>query len=391
MTLNFQQVFEKIKQIGAGAKARQELVEYQRQQAKKLLLDYAHEQERLRAKVERAAQENDPNLRCAIPTHEALDARFETPAAPPDCTLLAIDGSQITPDRHAALHYGLVNIGAIVLQTNSGRAPDIFTESELLFEDELRTPGGSPLNESGISLRRDAAERAKMLELAARFPAPLVSLTDGPIELWGAKDPETASSYQQYLQKYLSDLQKLARLQVTLGGYVDKPGADLVVRLLEVAQANPEDLQNLRVYHPLTGATDKWLFGALLAPGERSAVFAMQSSSRKRYTGELEIHFFYLNVGLAGHAAIARVEIPQWVADDERKLNLLHATLIQQARQMGAKPYPYILHRAHETAKVSFDEKTQVETMLGIEIRARGGEMDENSNKQSAKELKTRF
>jgi NurA-like 5'-3' nuclease len=54
---------------------------------------------------------------------------------------------------------------------------------------------------------------------------------------------------------------------------------------------------------------------------------------------------------------------------------------------LGARPYPYILHRAHETALVSRDEKGQVELMLALELRKAGSEVEERSNKQSAKSL----
>ena len=57
---------------------------------------------------------------------------------------------------------------------------------------------------------------------------------------------------------------------------------------------------------------------------------------------------------------------------------------------MGARPYPYILHRAHEIAVVKFDEKKQVEQMLDLELRKAGSEVDQESNKQSAKNLKGR-
>ena len=52
------------------------------------------------------------------------------------------------------------------------------------------------------------------------------------------------------------------------------------------------------------------------------------------------------------------------MADDPAKLGMLHAVLVDQCRIMGAKPYPYLLHRAHETAVVSNEEKLQVEQML---------------------------
>ncbi len=81
------------------------------------------------------------------------------------------------------------------------------------------------------------------------------------------------------------------------------------------------------------------------------------------------------------------MEIPRWVADDVGKLKLLHLALLQQCRVMGARPYPYILHRAHEIAVVKYEEKKQVEQMLELELRRAGGEVEAGSNKQSAKDL----
>ncbi len=387
MSLDFQQIYTKIREIGKGARARDEYLKARRERAWNLLETHAADLDLLREKIVRIARDLDPNLRCALPRAENLDAHLQVPPPPGAATLIAIDGSQATPDRHEALTYGLVNVGAIVMRLDSGGAPEIFTESELLYDEELRNKDGSILDESGIALRRDARERAKLLELSKKFDPPVVALTDGPVELWGAKDPGNAGSYQKLLQKYLIDLEKLDALGVTLGGYVDKPAADLLVRLLEVAIATDEDLKNLREYHPLLGVTDRWLFSKLLGHGERSAIFAMQSSSRARYTGSKAIHFFYLNVGSNSHASIARVEIPDWVAEDEKKLDLLHATLVQQSSLLGARPYPYILHRAHETALVSRDEKGQVELMLALELRKAGSEVEERSNKQSAKSL----
>ena len=85
-----------------------------------------------------------------------------------------------------------------------------------------------------------------------------------------------------------------------------------------------------------------------------------------------------------------RVEIPKWVADDKEKLDLLHGVLVEQCRMMGSKPYPYLLHRAHETAVVKNEEKQQIEQMLAMELRKQDEEMDEGSYKQSAKDLKGR-
>jgi hypothetical protein len=177
---------------------------------------------------------------------------------------------------------------------------------------------------------------------------------------------------------------------VITAGYVDKPAADLVIRLLEITSMPDDLLKHLRDSHPLRGVSDRWLYGEtdnpLLPPGHRSAVFGLQSGSDKKYTGVLSLHFFYLNVGSAGHPWPVRVEIPRWVVDDPDKLNLLHAVLVEQCGMMGAKPYPYLLHRAHETAVVKHEEKAQIEQMLRMELTRHGEDLGEKSPKQSAKD-----
>jgi hypothetical protein len=135
------------------------------------------------------------------------------------------------------------------------------------------------------------------------------------MELWGGKDEDGATEFQKKLNAYKQVLSHLHELKVTTAGYVDKPSADLVTRLLEVAMTPQPELAGMRDRHPLRGVADLSLYSRLLAPGERSAVFAMQSQSAKNYPGPLALHFFYLNVGRAGRPWISRVEIPAWVAE----------------------------------------------------------------------------
>lgn len=388
MPIDFQQIDRKIREIGAGARRRGEQLEQRRDRARELLAAHADRIETLRERVERAGQV-DPNLRCAAPLDEPLSTRRPAPPLPQAATLIAVDGSQADPDRHAQAQFCLVNVGAVVLRLHSGRAPEVHTESELLYGDELETRYGS-MTEGMVALRRDLRERSKLDELSGDLPGPVVSFTDGPIELWGARGGEDAAAYALALQSYLAVLSRLQARGVVTAGYVDKPSADLVVRLLEIAGAAPQQLEQLREHHPLRGVSDRWLFGEkgapLLGPGERSAVFTIRSASERSYPGALAPHFFYLNAGTPGHPWPARVEIPRWVAEDAEKLDLLHAVLVDQCRVMGARPYPYLLHRAHEVALVRQDEKAYVEQMLVRELRLQGAELDEGSYKQSAKD-----
>lgn len=392
MPIDFQQVYQKIREIGATAPQRSKTLEERRRHARFLFELHADNLDGLRRCVE-TAREADPSLRCALPVRERLDTRVLPPPLPPQAVLIAADGSQIHPDRHAALQFGLINVGAIMLERESGRTPELFTESQLLFDEELFTASGNPLTESLVALRRDLRERAALYELATRFAPqrPVITFTDGPLELWGNTGGEDGQEYAQALRTYLEVLERLQTRGVVTAGYVEKPGSNLVVRLLELMTLDPTQPEQVRAHHPLRGVTDRWLFGErqnpLLQPGERSAVFQILTRNGQHYRDALSLYFFYLNVGTEGHPWPVRVEIPRWVAEDAEKLGWLHAVLVEQCRMMGARPYPYLLHRAHECALVSQEEKHHIQQMLQAELRRAGEETDEVSYKQSAKDL----
>ena len=384
MPLNYQQIHTRIKEISLNAQARHEELNGLRQQTLRLLKENADRSDILREKVESAFQQ-DPGLRCALPLVERLDASFPAPVMPEKVTLIAADGSQVAPDRHAPLQYCLYNVGAVVMQLNSGRSPEVRVDSHLLFDDEVYSEGGV-LTEDALGLQRDIAERQTLLDLAKEVKPPIIALTDGPVELWGAKD-STREDYRKNLEVHKSVLSQLQAGGVVVAGYVDKPGANLVVRTLEITKMAPNELERVRENHPLRGVTDRWLFSQVLSPGHRSAVFELQSRSRAHYTGTLALRFFYLNIGEIKHPSLVRIEIPRWVVDEKSQLDLLHAALLNQCRLMGARPYPYILHRAHETAVIKQEEKLQLEQLLALGLYAVGGEVGEQSAKQSAKEL----
>lgn len=391
MSLNYQQLQQQVRQWGEQAPQRQRELEDQRQKARQALRTHAAEPERLRQKALQAAREVR-YLRCALPVEHdppGLDAAFPAPPAPAQATLIAADGSQINPDRHAEALYCLINVGAIQMELGSAQAPRQSVTTDLHYDEKLY-PGGSLMTDNTVALLRDLGERTALAGLAqAAALKPVITFTDGPLELWGSRAQEDASDFQQNLEKYLDSLQRLHDLDAITAGYVDRPSADLLVRLLEIALTPEESLGRLatqRLFPPYI--TDLDLMLDLLAPGERSAVFALQSSAVEKYTGSLALHFFYLNVGSENQPWLARVEVPGWVAEDSLKLGALHAVLLAQCQVLGGRAYPYLLHRAHETAVVRYEEKEQVTQLILHELRARGVPVGQKSHKQAVKDLR---
>jgi len=69
------------------------------------------------------------------------------------------------------------------------------------------------------------------------------------------------------------------------------------------------------------------------------------------YPSEQRIAFFYLNAG----SEIARVEVPQWVAEDADLTGRVHRLSFDQARK--GQGYPIALAEAHERAIVRGPER----------------------------------
>jgi hypothetical protein len=388
MPINYQEIYTQIKQVGQGAKERRKKKEEAQKQARKLLETHSSQLDFLRSKVN-SAKQADSNIRCACPLDEDLASHYPTPDSV-SATLIAADGSQAIADRHSSVQFCVVNVGAITMKPDSGETPSVEVESELFFGDAIEEQGLT--TEGGIALRRDLAERAIIERLGKGLKGHIVSFTDGTLEIFRVRDVESASMYRNTVEKYISVLSRLQERGIISAGYIDKPASNLVVKLLELTQITlPEELEKLRNTPPLKYVTDRWLFGyqnkdfQLLPPGHRSAVFKLQSNSEKNYKGALELHFFYLNVGSEGHPWPVRVEIPRWVVDDKKQLDLLHAVLVEQCKILGGKPYPYMLNRAHEIAVVKNEEKQQIMQLLQMELKRQGEEVEDPSNKQENK------
>ena len=384
MAVDFLQIRQQIQQLGQIFLTREKFLEKQRELAQALLQSYTDCGEDLRQKIVRITNSSDPSLHCAFPLGERLTQRTGLPMLPPGVTALAADGSQIDLDPHAEVEYCLINVGTIQMCYGTDQPPMTRVHTQLFYDRELEH-----MTENILALKRDLNERKELAELGARMPRPVVAFTDGPMELWRAKvtSKEYHSEYQRSLEEYFAVLESLADLGVIAAGYVDKPGAGLVTRLLEIAFIKPEDEKNPQNYHPLRGVRDQDLFEALLQPGERSAVYSIQSSSAKDYPPRLKVNFFYINVGREGASWLARVEAPEWVINDQPMLDTLHAVLVDQCRRMGNQPYPYLLHRAHETAVVQQEEKAQITQMILLELRNRGVRQGKQSHKSSSKLL----
>jgi hypothetical protein len=386
MALDFQEVRRQISELGERSPKHYQLLKNRRLAALEILDSMTESLEILCNMVAEARRLN-PNLRCAVPVSEPLNGHFPLPPAPEIAVLLAADGSQINPDRHAQVDYCLVNVGTICMIHGSPKTPRSTIRSKLYYDEEMYTENGR-ITERLVALMRDTEERSALADLARGYSEPVITLTDGPLELWvGQEGGLEAGQFKRNFEAYLETLETLKQTGASTAGYIDKPAGDLFVRLLDLARLKPDELGNAANDRAFRLVKDTDVFQDLIGPCERSAIFGIQSRNAEKYAQDLGLHFFYLNVSeKEDQPYLARVEIPKWVVDTEGMIDMLHAVLVQQCRILGTRPYPYILHRSHEVALVSMDEKRQVANMIALELRKHGVPVGLQSHKQAHKE-----
>lgn len=334
---------------------------------------------------------------------ERVDLCQPAPSCPEDFIVLASDGSHIDIDRHQSAHCFLINIG--VAQLQYGRNPDarLLSLPFLYFKDgetTINSPDGqrTPIEGQLLGVKRSVEECRVLAERAHQLTGdiPLVALLDGSLILWGLM----GQAYNDFVirelliggfLKHLSRLKELVPYrQLAVASYISFPRSTDVVNLLRLAICpyEPVDCDRNcsgkfegRECDKVGNLLDRELFDRLLAPGERSAIFSSRSSVVLRYYGAHEVSFFYIRLD----GEIARVEIPQWVAEDERLVGLVHSVVLDQCqRGLG---YPVALSEAHEQAVVTSADREQF-WILVEQVLAEGGMYLESSAKRQSKRIR---
>ena len=297
---------------------------------------------------------------------EPIDRHYQPQPLPDEFTVIATDGSHIDVDRHQPTHCYLINIGGVVLRY--GPRPDAMLDSvpHLYASDEelvITSPGmqgrEQPIEGTLLGIKRSVEECKRLAELAAELPADskAVGLIDGSLILWNLEAyPDFVSDIllEKAFLTYLEQIRQLNEArEIPVASYISYPRSSDVVNALKVALCPRDTVDSdkcseckTRECEFVDGVRDRELFTALLKSGERSALFISPSKIQKRY-GKNLVHFFYLKLD----EEIARIEIPQWVAQDEKRLNLVHTLVLDQCRR--GQGYPVALGEAHEKAVIT--------------------------------------
>ncbi len=312
----------------------------------------------------------------------------EAPPLPTEYTVVATDGSHIDVDRHTSVRCSLINIGSVII--HYGESPDALLQNEasLFFGDDLVLGFGGRaelLEGALLGVKRSVAELRALVRTAEDIPCerPTLALLDGSLILLGlaAREFEGPRSFvrEELLERgYLEALDRMKRHSesrtLAPGSYISYPRSTEVVNALRVALCphEPADCDRYcsedgqRECDAVAGLLDRDLFRALLGCGERSSVFVSGSRFVQKHYGVHQVHFFYVKLD----EEIARVEIPQWVADDDELVDLVHGLLLDQCRR--GHGYPVALMEAHEKAVVTAADRERFWQLVEISLAEEG-------------------
>lgn len=368
MPVNYEQLRSQIYQMGEKVSSR--AIEEKKQMVRfSSWFEEAAAEANLSERLGLLLSEN-PNARSAFPLEENIGDSFaEGKPIQEKLRIFACDGSQVIPNRHDEISFALLNTAVFEYVMNSGETPRIDTMTELLDPDE--DSGGDRMG-----VMRDEAEKRRLADASenAEPDIPAIAICDGPVELF--MDRSDIKGLETLKANYRESLGRITAAGVPIIGYIDRPQSNPVLTMLQLLNSSEPCI-----------LPDSALFEKRLAPGERSAVFGMNSRFNRELRDELQLCFFYLNVGTASAPCISRVEFPAWVARDPEQLERVHSALLAQCRILRGLPYPYVLHRAHECAVVTFTEKDDIKNLLMDEMLRRGLTPAAKSNKQTAKDL----
>ncbi|MBW7878034.1 MAG: DNA double-strand break repair nuclease NurA [Anaerolineae bacterium] len=320
------------------------------------------------------------------PDAENLNWVYPPPSLPPHATLIASDGSQVYPNEQSPVHYYLLNIGMFVYQHGQDHVPQTITLPMLAYhKDIVHDRNHLLITNRTVDARRTVTEMQQLAQQAWKMHRegvrdPLVTLFDNQLLFWASADVTDGS---KLLTDYWTGMGQLRDADAILGGYVDNPARSRqVLRLLYLLSLGDEaDIKahesQLASGGDLEGLRDMHLFDKVLEPGERSAIMVQNSPRNLAYrqkNGSFEIAFFYVKVANGYKTAIARIDIPMWVARERNAVDSLHALILDQCQMQGRTPYPYALARADELALVSGQDRRKLDELIRMELRKQGVE-----------------
>lgn len=254
--------------------------------------------------------------------------------------VLAVDGSQIYPDRHQGISCYVLNIGTAFFSYDQQSSvlldsfPKVCTSVDplQLLPDFINAKRSELEFQAGFDKSRELVDPAK----------PFLYLCDGSLIFWHLESKEEEIK-NDFLTSYLAALERFYTSRMLIAGYISFAKNKEIVNLLR-AGLEKKLIPSERT--SIDYLVDADICSFFLPPYHRTILFGHHSPIVTNYPEHLRPYFCYVNVG----QEIARVEVPAWIAFDNTYLDQVLSLILDQA--IKGQGYPVALSEAHEQAVI---------------------------------------
>lgn len=280
--------------------------------------------------------------------HEPIDTVYNIEPNKDDYQVIAVDGSQIYPDKHQGLTCFLLNIGIVHLmysecsQVFFDSAPFVFTGSQIDQAHDFTTEMIN-LRRSELELSMGLAESKKARLKNAGLP--FIFLCDGPLTFWYL-DSKDLENKHKYLTRYIALLEEFYQNRLLIAGFISLPKTKEIINIMKTGLAKSIITLENAARSEINHLVDVDVMNLFLKPFQRSTLFEHSSSIVQYYPEHLRPYFTYFNNG----EEIIRIEFPAWIAQDALLVDSALSIILDQCNK--GQGYPVALSEAHEQAVV---------------------------------------
>jgi hypothetical protein len=336
----------------------------------KLFPDLHNESDLARKKWKEISQDKTFSHRAAVSQSSFLIPEWDGnltntfEIASPPCkqkySLLAVDGSQIYPERHlSGAGCFLINTGGIFLRYGENSHAEIFSEPQIFLSSDFFQKD-IPFSRELVDFKREECElgaivkRAEQLDDKKNF----FVFIDGSIIFWQLESkPPNVKKF--FLNSYINFLEKLYQMRIPVAGYISMPKSRELVNLIKLGLCRFSVADCIACHREHTDfpckkidyLLDSHVIRFFSKRYKRTTVFYSRSKIVHSYPEQLRPAFVYCDVG----SEIVRLELPTWVARDKDLLDKFCSIAVDQCEKGGG--YPVCLAEAHEQAVVKGNDR----------------------------------
>lgn len=265
----------------------------------------------------------------AIPTWEPTYLTKDTSAQ--TVLVAGVDGSQIYPFEDSPVKWAYIR-GIVYFEGSQWLEADNFIQIDLNKEgvdQQGKTIHFRPMEpREAVDYWRTTLEFELAIQAARKLPQALVLLDNPLLQRNQWKTNPSEKTFQ------LCDLIESIKFHL-IAGYISSPRSHLLANLISLSE-------NQGIYQEPIHIDDSQLMDYGLRIGQRSALFHYNSVENCDLSKRDAVIFLFF-VKIADHE-IARIEIPQWIAQDANKVDTIHASILRDSKSFS---YPQCLMMAH--------------------------------------------